>query len=461
MTARFDAIVIGTGQSGPALAARLSSAGMRVAIVERNLFGGTCVNTGCIPTKALVASAYAAHVARHAGDYGVTIGGAVGVDMARVKARKDEISLRSRSNVEKWLRGLERCTVLQGHARFESGDTVRVNGERYSAERIFVNVGTRPFIPPMQGLDRVRYLTNSTMMDIDFLPEHLIIVGGSYIGLEFAQMYRRFGARVTVIEKSGRLIAREDEDVSQAVYDILHGEGVGIELRAECMAAAMRGEQIAVTLDCGGDGAREVVGSHLLIAVGRTPNTDDLGLDRAGIEVDERGYIRVDDQLRTSAPNVWALGDCNGRGAFTHTSYNDYEIVAANLLDGEHRSVLDRIVTYGLFIDPPLGRVGMTENEIRRSGRKALVGMRPMARVGRAVEKGDTRGFMKVVVDADTKEILGAAILGVGGDEAIHCLTDTMYAKAPYTVVQRAVHIHPTVSELLPTVLGELEPLDG
>ncbi len=459
MTDRFDAVIIGTGQSGPALAARLSSAGMRVAIAERKLFGGTCVNTGCIPTKALVASAYAAHLARRAADYGVDIGGAIDVDMARVKARKDQISGKSRTNVEKWLKGLDGCTVLEGHARFESADTVRVGERLLSAERIFINVGARAFVPPMPGLDQVDFLTNSTMMDVDFLPEHLIIIGGSYIGLEFAQMYRRFGSKVTVVEKGARLIGREDEDVSAAVRDILANESIGVELHAECMAAEKRGTGIAVKLDCH-DGKREIVGSHLLVAVGRTPNTDDLGLDRAGIAVDERGYITVDDRLQTNVPNVWALGDCNGRGAFTHTSYNDYEIVADNLLNGDNRSVRDRITAYGLFIDPPLGRAGMTLDEIRRAGRKALIGMRPMERVGRAVEKGESQGFMKIVVDADTKEILGAAILGVGGDEAIHCVLDTMYAKAPYTVMQRAMHIHPTVSELLPTILGELKPLD-
>jgi pyruvate/2-oxoglutarate dehydrogenase complex dihydrolipoamide dehydrogenase (E3) component len=456
MTARYDAIVIGTGQSGPSLAARLAGAGRKVAIIERNRYGGTCVNTGCIPTKTLVASAYAAHIARTAADYGVTVGGPVSVDMKRVKARKDGVSGTSSRNVEKWMKGLANCTVIEGHARFASPTTVQVNGEVLEAPQIFVNVGGRATVPP--GFDQVPYLTNSTMMDVDFLPEHLIIVGASYIGLEFAQMYRRFGARVTVVEMANRVIAREDEDVSQAVRDILGGEGVAFELEAKCIAAEKRGAGIAVKADCT-DGTREVVGSHLLLAVGRVPNTDDLGLDRAGVKTDARGYITVDDELHTSVPGIWAIGDCNGRGAFTHTSYNDYEIVADNLLNGEKRSVRDRITAYGLFIDPPLGRAGMTETEIRKSGRKALVGKRPMTRVGRAVEKGDTRGFMKVAVDADTKEILGAAILGVGGDEAVHSVLDVMYAKAPYITLQRSVHIHPTVSELLPTVLGELKPL--
>ncbi len=459
MSTTFDAIVIGTGQSGPALASRLSNAGMKVAVVERKLFGGTCVNNGCIPTKALVASAYAAHIARHAADYGVLTGGAVSVDMKRVKARKDEISGRSNKAVESWMKGLTNGRVFEGHARFESRNTVCVNGELLSAEKIFINVGGRALVPPIPGLKDVPYLTNSSIMEVDFLPRHLVILGGSYIGLEFAQMYRRFGSEVTIVELAPRLIAREDEDVSQGVLDIVSGEGVKVELGAEVIGVDKRGDGIAVKFKRDGT-VSEISGSHLLLAIGRIPNTDDLGLDKAGITKDSRGFITVDDELRTNIPGTWAIGDCNGRGAFTHTSYNDYEIVADNLLNNDHRSVRDRITAYGLFIDPPLGRVGMTDTEIRKSGRTALTGKRMMTRVGRAVEKGDSRGFMKITVDANTREILGAAILGVGGDEAIHCLIDTMYAKAPYTVVQRAVHIHPTVSELLPTVLGELTPLD-
>ena len=458
MSTHFDAIVIGTGQSGPSLAVRLAGAGRKVAIVERNLFGGTCVNTGCMPTKTLVASAYAAHLARRAADYGVMIDAPVRVDMRRVKARKDEVTNHATQGVEQWLKGTRNVTVFEGHARFASATTVRVGDEVLEAERIYINVGGRALVPAMPGVDQVEYLTNSTIMDVDFLPEHLVIIGGSYIGLEFGQMYRRFGASVTVIEKAPNIIAREDMDVVQGVAEILRNEGVVIETGAECMSVEKRGAQIAVKLDCAG-GAREVVGSHLLLAVGRVPNTDDLGLDKAGIKTDARGYITVDDQLQTSVPGVWAIGDCNGRGAFTHTSYNDYEIVADNLLDAGTRRVTDRITAYGLFTDPPLARVGMSDADIRKSGRRALSGMRPMTRVGRAVEKGETQGFMKIAVDAETKEILGATILGVGGDEAIHCILDMMYAKAPYTVLQRAVHIHPTVSELIPTILGELKPL--
>jgi pyruvate/2-oxoglutarate dehydrogenase complex dihydrolipoamide dehydrogenase (E3) component len=458
MTGSFDAIIIGTGQAGPFLAERLAAAGQKVAVVERKLLGGTCVNTGCTPTKAMVASAHAAYIARSAADFGVTIGGTVGVDMRRVKARKDTISESHRSGLEKWLKQMENCTLYDGHARFESARLVRVGLETITADRIFINVGGRALVPPMPGLERVPYLTNSSMMDVDFLPERLIIVGGSYIGLEFGQMFRRFGSEVAIIEKGPRLIQREDEDVSTAILDILEGEGIQLHLGAECIAFSDRGGEIVAQLRCTG-GPSEISGTHLLLAVGRRPNTDDLGLDKAGVERDRHGYIVVDDELRTNVPGIWALGDCNGRGAFTHTSFNDFEIVAANLLDNDKRRISDRIPTYGLFIDPPLGRVGLTEAEVRQAGRRALIGKRPMTKVARAVEKGEPRGSMKIVVDADSLQILGAAVLGVGGDEAVHSILDIMYAKAPYTVIQRAVHIHPTVSELIPTMLGELQPL--
>ena len=460
MAKTYDAIVIGTGQSGPSLAERLTREGLSTAVIERKLFGGTCVNVGCIPTKTLVASARAAYMARRGGDFGVVIDGAISVDMQQVKARKDGVVQASNQGVTNWLKNMPNLTVYEGHGRFESANTVRVNGEVLEAEKIFINVGGRAFAPDIPGLDQVDYLTNSSMMEVDFLPEHLVIVGGSYIGLEFAQMYRRFGSRVTVIEMADRPIAREDEDVSLAIKEILENEGVALRLNAECITLAKREDGIAVSVECD-SGAPEIIATHLLMAVGRKPNSDDLGLSEAGIETDERGFIVVDDQLRTNVPGVWAIGDVNGRGAFTHTSYNDYEIVAANLFDNDPRRVSDRITCYGLFVDPPLGRVGMTEAQARQSGREVLAGKMMMARVGRARERGETQGFMKILVDAQSKRILGAAILGIGGDEVIHSVLDVMYADAPYTVIQRAVHIHPTVTELIPTMLSDLKPLDG
>ncbi|GGF19677.1 mercuric reductase [Aliidongia dinghuensis] len=455
MNEKFDAIIIGAGQAGPSLAGRLTGAGMKVALAERHLFGGTCVNTGCMPTKALVASAKVAHQARRAADYGVMLGSAVTVDMRAVKARKDVVATTARGNVEKWLGGMKGCALYRGHARFVSPRELSIGDATIEAERIFLNVGGRAFVPNLPGIDKVPYLTNTSILELDTLPRHLVIVGGSYIGLEFAQMYRRFGSEVTVIEKGPRLIQREDEDISAAIQTILESEGIAVRTGADCIRLAPHGQDVAVGVDCTA-GAPEIVGSHVLMAVGRRPNTDDLDLDKAGVARDERGYITVDDELRTNVPGIWALGDCNGRGAFTHTSYNDFEIVAANLLDGGSRRVSDRIPCYGLFIDPPLGRAGLTEREARTGGRRVRIGMRPMTRVGRAVEKGETQGFMKVVVDAESDRILGAAILGVEGDEAIHAILDVMAAKAPYTTLQQTVHIHPTVSELIPTMLGEL-----
>jgi pyruvate/2-oxoglutarate dehydrogenase complex dihydrolipoamide dehydrogenase (E3) component len=459
MATRYDAIIIGTGQAGPPLAVRLAGAGMKVAIIERKRFGGTCVNNGCIPTKTLVASARTAHVARRAAEYGVMINGSITVDMKQVKERKDAVVRRSKEGVERWLKSTENLTVYIGHVRFEDTHQVRVGEELLEADKIFINVGGRAYVPPLRGLDQVPYLTNSSMMEVDFLPEHLIIVGGSYVGLEFGQMYRRFDSEVTIVEMGPRLIQREDEDVSEAVAEILENERINIRLKAECIGVEKHGDKVAINLECR-SGDKAVIGSHLLMAVGRVPNTDDLGLEKTGVSVDQRGYIQVDDQLRTNVPGIYALGDCNGRGAFTHTSYNDYEVVVANLLDRDPRRISDRITAYALYIDPPLGRAGMTEAEVRKSGRKALIGKRPMTRVGRAVEKGETQGFMKVLVDAETKEILGASLLGVECDEVIHSILDVMYAQAPYTVIQRAMHIHPTVTELIPAMLGELKPLE-
>lgn len=458
MSTKYDAIIIGTGQSGPPLAGRLTTAGMRVAIIERKRFGGTCVNNGCIPTKTLVASAKCIRMARRAAEFGFHTG-PITVDMKEVKARKDRIVADHTQGVESWLRRMQNATVYQGHARFEGPHSVRVADELLEAPKIFIDVGGRASKPAIPGLDTVPFFNNSTMMDVDFLPPHLIILGGSYIALEFGHMYRRFGSDVTIIERSEHLVSHEDPDISDAIRQILEAEDIHVVTSAKIIQIENRAGQIAVKLSINGE-SREVQGSHLLLATGRVPNTDDLGLDRAGIAIDTHGFIQVDDQLRTNVPGIWAIGDCNGRGAFTHTSYNDFEIVAANLLDNDPRRVTDRILAYNIYIDPPLGRIGMTESQVRKSGRKALIGTRPMTKVGRAVEKGESQGFMKVLVDAESKLILGASLLGVECDEVIHCLLDIMYAKAPYTVIQRAVHIHPTVSELVPTMLGELKPLE-
>ncbi|WP_430425961.1 FAD-containing oxidoreductase [Phenylobacterium sp.] len=451
----FDAIVIGAGQAGPALAGRLSAAGQTVAIIERKHLGGTCVNTGCMPTKALVASARAAQVARRAADYGVVLPGPVGVDMARVRARAHKVTMDARHGLEAWVGGMKGCELIRGQARFVGPHEIEVNGQRLTAPQIFINVGGRAVVPDMPGVHDVTTLNNTTILELETVPRHLVVVGGSYIGLEFAQMHRRFGAQVTVVEKGPRLVSREDPEVSDAIRAILEGEGITVRTDAACISFKPHADGVEVGVDCT-SGEPSVAGSHVLLAVGRRPNTDDLGLEAAGLAADARGYIQVDDELRTSVEGVWALGDCNGKGAFTHTSWNDFEIVAANLLDGDPRRVSDRIDTYALYIDPPLGRCGMTETAARAAGHNIRIGKRPMTRVGRAVEKGETQGFMKVVVDADTDAILGAAILGVEGDEAIHAILDTMAAKQPYTTLQRTMHIHPTVSELIPTVLGDL-----
>ncbi len=456
---KFDAIVIGTGQAGPSLTARLAREGLKTAVIERKLFGGTCVNTGCTPTKAMIASARAAYMARRAADFGVLVDGPVRVDMKKVKERKDAIVGRSNRGLEKWLGSMDNVTLYRGHARFTGPHAVQVGDESLEAERIFVNVGGRAFVPPVPGLEEVEYFTNSSLMNVDFLPQHLVILGGGYVSLEFGQTFRRFGSQVTIVQRSGRILSREDDDIAEAITEILKNEGIDICIDTGDYSVEKRDGGVFMEMRCEGK-PHQVAGSHLLVATGRRPNTDDLGLDKAGIETDKHGYIKVDDQLRTSVDRVWALGDANGRGAFTHTSYNDFEIVAANLFDNDPRRLSDRILNFGLYIDPPLGRVGMTEREVRGSGRKALIATRPMTRVARAVEKGETQGFMKALVDAETKRFLGAAILGVGGDEVVHSVLEAMYAKVPYTVLQRAVHNHPTVTELIPTMLEDLKPLE-
>ena len=455
-TTAFDVIVIGAGQAGPSLAVECARRGLRSALIERERLGGTCVNVGCIPTKTLVASARAAQVARRAAEWGVQLGGDVRVDMAAVKARKDGVVNQSRQSLERWIAGTDKLTLIIGAARFVDAHTVEVDGRLYSAPKIFLNVGGEAARPSIEGIDRVPTLDNRSILELDTLPEHLIVIGGSYIGLEFAQMYRRFGSQVTVVEMAPRVIAREDNDVSAAIQQVLEREGIAVRTASQCLAVAPRDGRIAVQTSCG---MPDVLGTHLLLATGRKPNTTGLGLERAGIATDARGYITVNERLETSAAGVWAMGDCNGRGAFTHTAYNDYEIVAGNLLRDEDRKLSDRIMTYALFIDPPLGRVGLTEREVRERGRPALIGRMEMTRVGRAREAGETQGFMKVLVDAESKHVLGAALLGLNADEVIHTLVDTMAARQPYTTLQRTVHVHPTVSELIPTLLGNLKPL--
>ncbi len=452
----FDAIIVGAGQAGPSLAGRLTDAGMKVALIERHLVGGTCVNTGCMPTKTLVASAYAAQLARRGADYGVNVG-PVTVDIARARARATRVTLDNRAKVTAWLEGMTGLTFLRGQARFEGPATLRVGDELLTAPRIFLNVGGRASVPPLPGVDRVPFLDNSSMLALAELPEHLLVVGGSYIGLEFAQMYRRFGSQVTVVERQPRLIGREDEEISETIRDILEAEGITVRTGAECIRLMQVDGRPALGLDCA-DGPPEVAGSHILLAVGRVPNTADLGLEAAGVKADARGYIEVNDRLETNVPGIWALGDCNGRGAFTHTAYNDFEIVAANLLDRADRKLSDRIAAYALYIDPPLGRVGMSETEAKAKGHKLLVGKRPMTNVGRAIEKGETQGLMKLVADAETRKILGAAILGPGGDEAIHGVVDMMNVGATIDQLAWSVPIHPTVSELIPTLVNEAKP---
>ncbi|HZZ91235.1 MAG TPA: FAD-containing oxidoreductase [Usitatibacter sp.] len=460
MAERYDSLVIGAGQAGPSLAVRLAKAGRRTALIERGELGGTCVNTGCTPTKALVASARAAYIAGRAADFGVTLAAKPGFDLARAMARKDEIVGESRRGLEKWLTGTDGLTLIRGHARFEGAHAVRVGDRLLEAREIFLDVGARANVPRLKGVDSVAYLTNASILELRTLPRHLVVVGGSYVGLEFAQMFRRFGSEVTVVEMGRRLVAHEDEDVSDAIRAILEDEGIRVRLSAECIRLAPHGDGVTVGMHCDEE-PREVHGSHVLLAVGRRPNTDDLGLEHAGVKLDERGHIVVDDELRTNVEGIWALGEVNGRGAFTHTSYNDYEIVAANLLDGGSRRVTDRIMAYAMYIDPPLGRAGLSEHEVRASKRPALVGRMPMSGVARARERGETKGFMKVLVDKESRRFLGASLLGIEADEVIHTILDLMYADAPYTVMRDAVHIHPTVAELVPTLLGQLEPLEG
>ncbi|NDJ76061.1 MAG: FAD-containing oxidoreductase [Chloroflexi bacterium] len=451
-----DAIIIGAGQSGFPLAGHLPGAGWKTALIEADVLGGTCVNTGCTPTKTIIASAHAIHMARRGEFFGFSTG-PVEVDMRRIKERAQERIMSSRTGLQNWLENLDGLDVIYGRGELEGPNTVRVNGELLQAEHIIINTGTRPNVPPIDGLDTVAYMTSDDLLQLDFVPEHLVIVGGSYIGLEFAQAYRRFGSRVTIVEMAPVLIGREDPDISEAVRSIMENEGIDVRTSSTCIAVENRDGRIAVKMDCADD-EKEVVGTHLLLATGRKPNSD-IGLERAGVEVTKRGYVVVDERLQTNVPNIWATGDVNGRGAFTHTSWNDYEVLVDVLLGDDVRRVGDRVLTYALFIDPPLGRVGMTERQAREAGHEVLVASKPMRDIGRAIEKGETQGLMKFLVDAQSHRFLGAAVLGTGGDEIIGSVTNLIYADAPYTVFKDAVHAHPTVTELIPTTLGSLQPL--
>lgn len=459
MTDSYDAIIIGAGQSGPFLAARLAEAGRKVVLIEKRQLGGTCVNDGCTPTKTLVASARAAWAARKAGDFGVVVKGSVTVDMKAVKARKDKVVNASVKSLTDWLGGLKTLDYIKGTASFVSPTEVKVGKRKLTAPQIFINAGASASVPAWPGIKTVPHLTNSSIMNLDTLPDHLIIAGASYIGLEFAHMYARFGSKVTVVDRGDRPASREDADISASIRSILEAEGVTFLFNSTIEAVAKAGSGVLLSLQRGTKKS-SVEGSHFLVALGRKPNTDDLNLAAAGIELDARGYIPVDDHLRTKVPGIWAMGDINGRGAFTHTSYNDFEIVADNVIDGGKRSIGGRIPVHGLFIDPPLGRIGMSETEVRKAGIKALMATMPMSKVARARERGETQGLMKVLVDAKSKQILGAAILGIGGDEVVHNLLQLMAAGTPYTKMMETVHIHPTVSELIPTLLAGLKPLE-
>jgi pyruvate/2-oxoglutarate dehydrogenase complex dihydrolipoamide dehydrogenase (E3) component len=453
-----DAIIIGAGQAGPFLAARLAGAGWKVALIERAELGGTCVNDGCTPTKTLIAAARIAWLARRSGEYGVTTG-PVSVDMKRVKARKDTVVGNAVKGLEDWLGGMPNVEIIRGSAKFIGPHEVAVGDDRLTADRIFINTGARPLVPDWPGLEGVPYLTNRSMMELDVLPEHLLVVGGSYVGLEFAQMYRRFGSRVTVLQRGERLLTREDTDIAAALKDILVAEGIDFVLGAHDFSVDGKAGDIGLSY-VAGDKPGTVRGSHLLIATGRVPNVENLDLHAAGVALDAEGYIAINDRLETNVAGVYALGDVNGKGAFTHTSYNDFEIVADNVLSGTDRKVTDRIPASALYTDPPLGRAGKSETEVRKSGERALIATLPMTRVQRAKERGETGGFFKLLVSAETELVLGASFLGIEGDEMVHEVLDMIAAGVAYTKVRPTMHIHPTVSEYLPVLLKELKPLE-
>ncbi len=451
---KFDAIIIGSGQAGTPLAFHLANEGKKVALVEKSHYGGTCVNDGCTPTKAYVASAKRMYDAKQAEQMGIIIPNGISADLKSIKKRKDQLVESSREGIRRGLHQHENISTYYGKAIFTGRKKVGVTGADLEAENIFINVGGRARIP--DGISSAQPLTNRSILQLEEVPEHLIIAGGGYIGLEFAQMFRRFGSRVTVLEKGDRLLRREDPEVSSAIREILEDEGVQFRMNAECISAHRDGPNTVVSLDCD-RGAPEIKGSHFLAALGRVPNTDDLELAKTGIQVDDRGFIPVNDHCETEVSGIFALGDCNGEGAFTHTSYHDFQVVRDYISSYGKRSLSDRIPTYGLFIDPPLGRVGQTLAKVRESGVPFRYNDMPMAKVARAKEKGETKGFMRIIVQQGSGQLLGAHILGTGGDEVISTLTAMMYGKVPFQVLRDSVQIHPTVSELLPTLLENLK----
>jgi pyruvate/2-oxoglutarate dehydrogenase complex dihydrolipoamide dehydrogenase (E3) component len=453
---KFDAIIIGTGQAGPPLAASLARNGLKTAIIEKAALGGTCVNTGCTPTKAYVASARRAFIAGNSREMGVNIEGEVQVDLKTIKARKDQLIADSHKSLEKTFEKDEHISLFRGKAMFLDDHTILVNGEELSAEKIFINVGGRPRVP--KNFETVNYLTNRSMLQLEEVPVNLVVIGGGYVGLEFAQMFSRFGSKVTILERGSALMKKEDDDIAEAITEIIRKSGINMLLNSDCIKAAEKDGEIEVTYNCE-EGSKTIQISHLLLAVGRVPNTDDLGLEKTSVELDDRGYIKVNNELQTSAPHIWALGDCNGEGAFTHTSFNDFQIVNSQLFEKRKRKLSDRFPCYAAYIDPPLARVGLDEKQIKAQGIKAKVAEMPMEKVARAKEKGETAGKMKIFIDAETDRILGATFLGTGADEYIHSVIDQMYAGATYQVMRDAVHIHPTVSELIPTMLEKLRDL--
>jgi pyruvate/2-oxoglutarate dehydrogenase complex dihydrolipoamide dehydrogenase (E3) component len=457
---KYDAIIIGSGQAGNPLSTRLADRGWRVVLIEECDLGGTCINTGCTPTKTMVASAQVAHYARHAAEWGVRAAD-VRVDLPSVIARKDRVVGQLRSGLERKIPDHPNVRLVRGHARFVAPHRVRVNDdEELAADRIFIDTGARPDIPALAGLDRVPYLTNASLLDLRDLPDHLIVLGGGYVGVEFGQMFRRFGSAVTIVHHGRHILSREDPDVAAELQRVLVGEGIRLVLHSRPARVDTGGGRVVVEVD-GPNGPQVVAdGSHLLVAVGRRPNTDGLGLDRAGIGTDPEGFIRVNARLETSVPGVWALGDVNGGPAFTHISYNDYQIVYANLVEGKSLSTAGRVVPYAVFADPELGRVGLTEQEARAAGRKLKIGTVPTANVARAIERGETAGLMKVVIDADSDRVLGAAVLASNGGELVHVFTTLMLAGAPYTLLKGAIYVHPTMAEGLWSLFESVRPAD-